>query len=337
MTILKKLILFLSIISIECWANCTSPISRTNSSPNTVLTTSKYNNDLNTVYSHVNNISGSCLQDSSISAVKLDTTSLPPLVYAIKEGCRVSYSDPNTLSVGKCIVSVNGNYIKTTSNTTVTWGCSGCSAESSSSTFYVYATSSSPLTFFISTTAPGEDGYNGTSRVLGRFYNDASSNIDQYSVDQWKTNGFQASNAYLGSLTTACSWVSNTTCTGKYWRRGSKLIASVLATASGAPTATPLTFTIPSSLIIDVTKLSVGNSFAAILGSRGTVWDNSAGAGFDVYGEYQGTTTSVAVMIASVAATYSQRALVSSTVPVTIANLDTVSLEFEVPIVGWND
>jgi hypothetical protein len=336
MTILKKLILFLSIISIECWANCTSPLSRTNSSPNTVLTNSKYNNDLNTVYSHVNNMSGTCLQDSSISAVKLDTTSLPPLVFAIKEGCKVSYSDSNTLSVGKCIVSVNGNYIKTTSNTTVTWGCSSCSSETSSGTFYVYATSSSPLTFFLSTTAPGEDGYNGTSRVLGRFYNDASGSIDQYSIDQWKVNGFVASSASLGSLITTGAWNTNVSYVGKYWRVGSRLKASVLVSCSGAPNATSLTINLPSSLSIDTSKLSIGADSISILISSGAARDSGANS-FGQGAEYSGSSSAVQVIAWGSAIAYANRALTSNTVPFTFGSGDTVQLEFEVPIVGWND
>jgi hypothetical protein len=333
---MKILFLIIALFSFRAWSTCTSPISRTNSSPNTVLTSTKYNTDVNTVYSHVNNMSGTCIQDASVPATKLDTTTLPSLVYAIKEGCKVSYSDANTLSVGKCIVSVNGNYIKTTSNTTVTWGCSSCSSEVVSTTYYLYATSASSLTLKISTTAPGEDGYNGTDRALARFYNDAASNIDQYSIDNWRVNSFVPSNSYLGALTTTGSWVSNATYSGKYYRVGSKLKGSILVSCTGAPTATALTLTLPSSLSIDTAKLSIGADTLSYIPSWGEARDAGINS-FGIYAEYAGTATSISVMVWGAATTYINRAGLSNTAPITLGSGDTVQLEFEVPIVGWND
>lgn len=55
----------------QAFGACSSPISRTNSSANTVLTSTKYNTDVNTVYTHVNNMDGDCIQDSSIEKAKL--------------------------------------------------------------------------------------------------------------------------------------------------------------------------------------------------------------------------------------------------------------------------
>jgi hypothetical protein len=332
--ILFTLILF--IFTMSAWATCTSPISRSTFSPNTTIRSSLVNTQFDTVYNHVNNMDGDCIQDSSLPASKIDTTTVPSLVYAIKEGCKVSYSDANTLAVGKCIISINGNYIKTTSNTTVTWGCSSCSAEVSSTTYYLYATSASSLTLKISTTAPGEDGYNGTDRALARFYNDASSAIDQYSIDNWRVNSFVPANGYLGALTTTGSWVSNATYAGKYYRVGSKLKATILVSCTGAPTATTLTLTLPSSLSIDTAKLSIGADTLSAVPSTGEARDSGINS-FGIYAEYSGTATSISVMVWGAAASYINRAGLSNTAPITLGNGDTVQLEYEVPIVGWND
>src|SRR5687768_13337624 len=66
------LILLLSLITFESWADCSSPISRTNVSANTVLTSTKYNTDVNTVYNHVNSLDGDCIDDSSVNKTKLE-------------------------------------------------------------------------------------------------------------------------------------------------------------------------------------------------------------------------------------------------------------------------
>ena len=66
------LILFVMMLfTMKSWGVCSSPISRTNNTPNQVLTSTKYNLDLNTVYSKVNNLSGDCITDTSISTSKL--------------------------------------------------------------------------------------------------------------------------------------------------------------------------------------------------------------------------------------------------------------------------
>lgn len=55
----------------ESIAGCTSPISRSNVSANAVLTSTKYNTDLNTVYTKVNDLGGDCITDETISTAKL--------------------------------------------------------------------------------------------------------------------------------------------------------------------------------------------------------------------------------------------------------------------------
>lgn len=70
------LLLILLITSIESFAACNTVISRSNSSPNTVLTSTKYNLDLNTVYTRVNELPGDCITDATISTDKLENGSV---------------------------------------------------------------------------------------------------------------------------------------------------------------------------------------------------------------------------------------------------------------------
>lgn len=55
----------------QAYAVCSSPISRTNSGTNSVLTSTKYNLDINTVYNKVNSLPGDCVLDDSLSGTKL--------------------------------------------------------------------------------------------------------------------------------------------------------------------------------------------------------------------------------------------------------------------------
>jgi microcystin-dependent protein len=59
------------LLEASAYAACSSPISRTNNSSSAILTSSKYNLDLNTVYTKVNNLSGDCLTDATITTAKI--------------------------------------------------------------------------------------------------------------------------------------------------------------------------------------------------------------------------------------------------------------------------
>jgi phage-related tail fiber protein len=65
------IILAFILITQNLWAVCSSPISRTNNTPNAVLTSTKYNLDQNTVYARANNLPGDCIVDATISTTKL--------------------------------------------------------------------------------------------------------------------------------------------------------------------------------------------------------------------------------------------------------------------------
>jgi microcystin-dependent protein len=68
---MKIISLLLFFLSANALAVCSSPISRTNNTANQVLTSTKYNLDLNTVYSRVNSLPGDCIVDDSITTDKI--------------------------------------------------------------------------------------------------------------------------------------------------------------------------------------------------------------------------------------------------------------------------
>ena len=211
---MKNLILLFSIvlfISLEVNAACSVPISRTNFSPNTVLTSTELNNQFNTVYNQANDLDGDCITDGTLGGSALDSTTTKVLTDSPFNGCKISYSDSNTISVGACQAAVGGNFVQTTIATTVTWLCSGCSAEAADTVYYIYAASSSDgttLDLKILTTAPDDFGYNSGDRVLGSFVNDSSSDIGEDSVATWDGNSIKRDFRY--EVKTLSSDINNT-------------------------------------------------------------------------------------------------------------------------------
>lgn len=72
----NTLVLLLAFFTLDAFAVCSSPISRTNAGTNTVLTSTRYNADLNTVYNRVNTLPGDCVSDASIATAKLIDSSV---------------------------------------------------------------------------------------------------------------------------------------------------------------------------------------------------------------------------------------------------------------------
>lgn len=69
---MKGFILFVVLLSaMDGWAVCSSQISRTNSVALTALTASKYNTDLNTLYTRVNELPGDCIEDASVTSLQI--------------------------------------------------------------------------------------------------------------------------------------------------------------------------------------------------------------------------------------------------------------------------
>ena len=174
------LLLIFFIFSFNGFSATCSSISRVANAANSVLTSTKYNLDNDTVYNFVNAYDFGCGTIGTLESDALDTTQFVVPFSAPLVGCGLSYTNASTVTVSPCRIGIDNGWTKTTTDSTVAFGCSGCSTETASSTFYVYATTASTtsnLTLKISSTAPDGDGYSGTDRVLGRFYNDSSQNI----------------------------------------------------------------------------------------------------------------------------------------------------------------
>lgn len=183
-----KYLFLLFLISDLTYAVCT-PISRVAATANQVLTSTKLNSDFNTVYNFVNDYDGGCIDAGSLESTAMDTTTFAPVSKGAMNGCQMSYSNSNTLSVDKCQIAVNGNLLTTASATTVTWGCSGCSSEATGS-FYVYAANQSTFALKILSTAPDALGYSGNDRAIGAFYNDSALDINSTTVYTWNGDKF---------------------------------------------------------------------------------------------------------------------------------------------------
>jgi hypothetical protein len=74
---MKKIALsFLILFTGKAFAVCSSPIIRTSVGASSVLTSTRYNADVNTAYNRVNNLPGDCIIDESITAAKLASGSV---------------------------------------------------------------------------------------------------------------------------------------------------------------------------------------------------------------------------------------------------------------------
>ena len=195
------LVLFLALLVLlfvgDASATCSSPISRTNNAANSVLTSSKYNTDINTVYNHANDLDGDCITAGTIPDTALDTTNLGPQFNAIHQGFKCSRSDASTIGISKGWITVNGNNITTSSSTSIQFGCTGCSAEATATAYYVALKTGTVEDPVITTTAPDDNGYQGTSKYLCKFYNDGDGDIASGSIGQWVVNAFSPVTSHI--------------------------------------------------------------------------------------------------------------------------------------------
>ena len=197
-----------------------------------------------------------------------------------KQGCKVS-TNGTTLSVDKCILEVDGDLISTTIATTTTWGGSN-PAETASTKYYLYAQKSVTLDLLISTTAPDALGYDGTSRVLAWFYNNADSDIDALSITPWYIDGFKHVTS-VWSTPTTITIDAVTTAPGKgttsrdriiYRRDGRDMIIhfDYAQTTGGSAGSGSYLFKLPSGYLINYNIIDI------------TTDVDSAGAGTNVVG-----------------------------------------------------
>lgn len=113
---------------------------------------------------------------------------------AVKGGCFVSRTDSDTLEVEDCTMGIGANSI-VNATATATWGCGGCDTEATGTGYYAYVETSSSGSFIslkFTTDVPDSSGLDSSgNKVLAKFYNNHNGDIDQYSIDQWKVNGFE--------------------------------------------------------------------------------------------------------------------------------------------------
>lgn len=214
----KVMYLFLTLIfllSFDGFAGTCSSISYTSSAANSTLTSTKYNTDNSTVYNFVNAYDAGCITSQTLEADALDqtvATGFAVPLNGIVDGCKVTKAHATELSIGNCIASVNNNWIKTASATSVTWAHLDTGAEAASTYYYVYIDSTSDgttLTPVLSVTAPGTDGMNGSDRVLARVWNDVNSDFIA-TVSQWKGNRFEKDRIFAQYDTDSGQGIANT-------------------------------------------------------------------------------------------------------------------------------
>lgn len=330
-----KILLFLLIGSTYA-GTCTS-ISRTNYTSNQVLTSSSLNSQLNTVYGAANALDGGCITDGTLELGSFNATDFLTPLRAIQQGCKVSYSSANAVSISKCYASVNGAWLSKSTSTTVTMGCTNCASDSASQTMYIYianGSTGSTLTGLILTGAPNEDGYDASgNKVVARFYNNASAAIDQYSIDQWVVNRFVPSNIAEVSYTPTCTWVANATLSAKYRRVGSYMRIYFEAATTGTPTNTSLSCDLPTGYLIDSAKL-IDAAFSTTLGPVNAVdAGNPPFPGVVLYSD----TNTVSFHVQAAGGSYLTTVAINESIPFGFANGDAVIGEALVPIVGWQD
>lgn len=334
------ILLLLFIITQLSMAGTCSSISRTNYTSGQVLTSSSLNTQLNSAYTFLNAYDAGCITSATLESDALDTTSFAAVVKGIQQGCSVSYSTANNLIISKCLASVNGNLINKTTTTTVSMGCANCSADSTSTAYYLYiatGSSGSTITGLMLTTAPNADGYdNSGNKVLARFYNNASSDIDQYSIDQWVVNRFVPTNISAVAFTPGSTWAANTTHTGFFSREGRNMRIQFKETLTGAPTAATLKLDIPTGYLIDTAKF-IGTSVFPMPIGYGFAYDTTgAGDVVSSFARHEDDNT-VTISVQNTGTSYGTQAALNATVPFTFASGDHVVIHLLVPIVGWND
>lgn len=138
-----------------------------------------------------------------------------------------------------------------------------------------------------------------------------------------------------GSLTT------NATYTGRRWRVGDRFRAEMTVSFSGTNTQGELTFNLPSDVVIDTSKLTLGTSTSNYsIGSEGQVVDSGSNQYF-IFPYYKTTTTiGVRYKRVSTAGTPGLQdgpnVDTSVNAPITIASGDSFTVKVDLPVVGWS-
>lgn len=127
------------------------------------------------------------------------------------------------------------------------------------------------------------------------------------------------------------SWTTNTTYYGLWRKNGEMAEYQVRILLAGAPTATGLT--VNQLHTTDTTKLINTYVYSALPASSGTSHDWSAGSNYNLQTTYNTSTSVIALYQNNATGT---QGIVSQAAPYTFASLDTVTLNWSVPVVGWS-
>jgi hypothetical protein len=224
----------------------------------------------------------------------------------------------------------------------------GLSGSDSDIKVFVYDKDASELIYVnpsVLTTAPSYQG-----KFRGTFQTSSTSNDYRLILHIPSTNAsawtFKFDNVFVGppvrtqgtpitdwtSYSPTSSWASGATHAGMYRRVGDTLELAIKTSVTGTPTNASLTFDLPSGLTIDTAKLPV------------TQYENIVGvASFRDFGAntYTGSVivadnNTIEVFVSNASSTYETISGLSTTVPYTFANTDSVYTIARVPITGWS-
>ena len=129
------------------------------------------------------------------------------------------------------------------------------------------------------------------------------------------------------------TWTSGGAYAGSWRRVGDTLHGWARFNATGAVTAATLSINMPPGLVIDTAKRTLVAGLTVI--GQSMLRDNNTGvlhSGRCVFVD----STTIRPVVFSDSATFENTANITNNNIITIANLDTVEIEFSIPIVGWS-
>lgn len=207
-------------------------------------------------------------------------------------------------------------------------------SETASTQYYIYAIADTTLKLVASLSAVAPTGFTDY-KLLAKIYNNASSDIDQYSVDAYDGTNFVPNNGNMFSYSTSWGAAMGTTTLneGRWWRLNNRLYGEI-SCRCGTPTGAVVAISLPVGLTIDSTNVT-------------NVGENNSGQWFTVDGvaDYNATTrsgfvvsdssTSVTTIFLSYKAT-SDGNMTHATGTQLFASGDGCAVAFSVPILGWS-
>lgn len=205
------ILIVLFMLSFNAFAGTCSSLSRPAYSTQQILTSADLNADFDQLVTGHNSFDLGCSADESLETDSLNTGSasgFDVMFNSLKEGCELE-AGTSTLLINACRIAVDGNLIKTSTALEVTWTDISTGSETASTDYYVYIVSGSTLNAEISTSTPNSLGFNGTSRIIGKFFNNATGLIATYSLNEWHIDSFKNEgqlNIPIVSTSTQMNW-----------------------------------------------------------------------------------------------------------------------------------